>query len=94
MSDEKPLKDLLNSFLKVNKLSNGVDEISVVNSWNDIVGKSIGSRTQKVTIRKNTLYLKIDSAPLKSELNFHKDIIIQKVNNHLGKNLINELIIS
>jgi predicted nucleic acid-binding Zn ribbon protein len=94
MSDEKPLKDLLNSFLKVNKLSNGVDEISVANSWNEIVGKSIASRTQKVTIRKNTMYLKIDSAPLKNELNYHKDIIIQKVNNHLGKNLIHEIIIS
>jgi predicted nucleic acid-binding Zn ribbon protein len=94
MSDEKSLKDLINNFLKINKLSEKVDEVSIVQSWGDIVGKSISNRTQKITIKNQKLYLTVDSAPLKSELFYHKETIIEKVNQHAGKKIINELIIS
>ena len=67
------------------------DEIGVVNSWEQIAGKMIAQKTTKLFINKKILYLTISSAPLKTELRYHKLVLIEKVNKFAGKELITDI---
>ena len=59
------------------KLSPKMDELKLVNSWEEIMGPLISKNTNKIYVNKNVLYLYVSNAPLKHELNFNKAQIIK-----------------
>ncbi len=91
MEDEKSFKDLVKSLFKSYKLGDKYDEIGVVNSWEQIVGKVIAQKTSKVFINNQILHLTLTSAPLKNELRYHKLVLIEKVNKFAQKELIKDI---
>lgn len=57
------------------------------------MGKVIASRTTKVFIRNKKLYIYLDSAVLRNEMLYAKEMVIKLVNEHAGKLLVEEVII-
>ncbi len=53
--------------------------------WEEIVGPQIALHTAPETLRFDTLYLSVDSAPWMNQLTFFKKEIIKNVNNFLQK---------
>ncbi len=91
MQDEKPIKLLIDQLLKDYNLSDKMMEQKVVKNWATIVGQMIAQHTSKVQINQNELVVFVNSAVLKSELNYHRTTIIGKVNSYLGKELIKKI---
>ncbi|MGB0851120.1 MAG: DUF721 domain-containing protein [Bacteroidia bacterium] len=81
----------MHSLFKSYKQGDKYEEISLLNSWEKVVGKMIAQKTTKVFINKKVLYLTVSSAPLKSELRFHKLVLIDKVNSYAKKDLITDI---
>jgi hypothetical protein len=57
------------------------------------MGKTIAKYTDKIQIHGQTLYINTSMAPLKQELLYQKDKIIQRVNEALGEKIIKEVVI-
>lgn len=91
MEDEKHLKDLVKNLFKSYDLSDKFDAVGVVNSWEQIAGRMIAQKTKKLFINKEIMYLTVDSAPLKNELNYHKLVLIEKVNSFAGRDIIKDI---
>ena len=91
MEEEKHLKDLVKNLFKSYELSDKYDAVGIVNSWEQIAGKMIAQKTKKLFINKDIMYLTVDSAPLKNELNYHKLVLIEKVNSFAGRDLIKDI---
>lgn len=91
-NDSQPLKDAIDALLRVYKLQNQFDETSIEANWAKIMGKPIAARTTKVYAKNQKLYLQIDSAPLKKELVMAKQKMIELINKHAGKTVIQEVI--
>ncbi len=91
-NDSQPLKDAIDALLRVYKLQNQFDETAIEANWEEIMGKPIAARTQQVYAKNQKLYLKIDSAPLKKELIMAKQKMIELINKHAGKTLIEEVV--
>jgi predicted nucleic acid-binding Zn ribbon protein len=91
-NDSQPLKDAIDALLSVYKLQNQFDETSIEANWAEIMGKPIAARTTKVYAKNQKLYLQIDSAPLKKELVMAKQKMIELINKHAGKTVIQEVI--
>lgn len=91
MQDERKLKDLLHIFLRDNGLSDKMDEMTIAQSWGEIVGYAIAQKTEKVYIKHDSLHIYLNSAALKNELRFHKEIIVDKVNQYMGKSIIKNI---
>ena len=91
-NDSQPLKEAIESLLRVYKLQNQFDETSIAANWAEIMGKPIAARTTKVYAKNMKLYLQIDSAPLKKELIMAKQKMIKLINKHAGKTVIQEVI--
>ena len=61
--------------------------------WEQIMGKTIARYTDKIQIHGQTLYINTVVAPLKQELSYQKEKIIQRVNEALGEKVILDVVI-
>jgi len=90
-SEEKPIKQVINELLDAYKLSGKMDELNISSNWSEIVGTVIAKNTSKIQLKGSTLYIYVESAPLKNELTFHKSVILQKINAHFKKDIVKEI---
>ena len=90
---EISLGDALKEFLKQSKLKNGIQALQVQDAWEKIMGKTIAKYTDKIEIINSTLFISSKVAPLKNELLYQKEKIIERVNDALGEVIIKEVVI-
>jgi len=90
-SNEAPLKEVIDRWLKAYKLDGKMKEIEVVNAWPELMGTAVAHRTKEISIRNKTLYLKMESSVMRDELAHGKSIIIQRVNDYAGFEIINDI---
>jgi len=90
---EYSLGDALKEFLKQSKLKTSIQALQIEEIWEQIMGKTISKYTDNIKIHGKTLYINTSVAPLKQELLFQKEKIIQLVNEALGELLIEEVVI-
>jgi hypothetical protein len=72
------IKDLTSEFYNSEKMKKGINEVELLNTWNKISSKQIQSRTKKLFIKENKLYIKVNSAPLRNELYNNRKILLEK----------------
>lgn len=90
---EISLQDAINQFLQKSKLKTGIQALRIEDVWEDVMGKTIAKYTDKIQIINATLFITTTVAPLKNELVYQKEKIIERVNEALGEKLIKEVVI-
>lgn len=90
-SEFKPLGDIVKRLMKAYQLDEKLLEIEVLKKWEEMMGKAVASRTRSIFIQNNTLILEIDSSVMREELMYGKNIIIQRMNQYAGKQLITDV---
>jgi predicted nucleic acid-binding Zn ribbon protein len=90
---EVSIGDALKDFLKKSRLKSGVQAMQVEDAWEKIMGKTIANYTDKIEIKNSTLFISTNVAPLKNELLYQKEKIIQRVNEALGERVITEVVV-
>ena len=90
---EFSMGDALKQFLKQSRLKGSVQALQIEDVWEQIMGKAIARYTDKISIHGTTLYITSTVAPLKQELLYQKEKIIQRVNEALGEKVIKEVVI-
>ena len=90
---EVSIGEALKEFLKKSRLKSGVQALQVEEAWEKIMGKTIASYTDKIEIIKSTLFISTAVAPLKNELIYQKEKIIERVNEALGERVITEVVV-
>ena len=93
MSEENPLKQTIDKLLKAYGYQDQLDEIELIKVYKNQVGQIFTNHTKKITFKNKVLYVKLDSASLKQELNYVKEGIILKLNQELGRNIVDKIII-
>ena len=91
-ADAAPLKDVIDQLLDTFRLRDRFMEQDIVASWEKLMGKTISSRTEKLYIRNKILYVKLNSASLKQELNMSRSKIIDLLNKDAGGIYVTEVI--
>ena len=90
--NEHTLKQLLNQMLDKYKLSEKLDEVDLESHWEELVGTMIYKHTIQLKVQNKKLYIQLDSPVIRQELIYGKTLIIQKVNNFVGKELITDVV--
>ena len=93
MMSEYSLGDALKQFLNQSRLKGSIQALQIEDVWEQIMGKTIAKYTDKIQIHGQTLYINTTVAPLKQELLYQKDKIIQRVNEALGEKVVKEVVI-
>ncbi len=90
---EISLQDAIQQFLQKSRLKTGIQALRIEDVWEQVMGKTVAKYTDKIQIISNTLYITSSVAPLKNELLFQKEKIIERVNDALGEKLIKQVVI-
>lgn len=90
-SNNTPLKELIDRWLKAYQLDGKMKELDVIEAWPEMMGIAVANRTTEIYIRNKVLYLKIDSSVMREELAHGKSIIILRVNEKAGFEMIRDI---
>jgi predicted nucleic acid-binding Zn ribbon protein len=90
---ELSLGDALKKFLNQSHLKGSIQALQIEEIWEQVMGKTIARYTEKIQIHGNVLYINTTVAPLRQELIYQKDKIIQRVNEALGEKAIKDVVI-
>ena len=90
---EYSIVEALHKFLQRSHLKNGVRAIQIEEIWEKLMGKTIAQYTDKIQIVNQKLFITTSVGPLKNELMYQKNQIIERVNEAFGEKIISEVII-
>ncbi len=85
------LGEVIDHYLKNHKMYGRFKEQEVIASWPMIMGESISRHTKDISMYKGVLYIKLDSAVLRKELDMGKDKIVRMLNEHVNEQVINTI---
>jgi len=82
----------LNRLLRHHKIDQPVNQYRSIEIWSEVVGETIASKSQPKAIERGKLFVAVNSSVWRNELMYHKEMILVKLNDRLGKNTIKDII--
>jgi hypothetical protein len=86
------LAEAVNDYIKEMNLGGKLNEITIINSWEEIVGKAISSRTTKIYIKDHVLHVHLNSSVVRNELLMLREALREKLNSKAGSEVIKEIV--
>jgi predicted nucleic acid-binding Zn ribbon protein len=87
------LAEAMKDYIREMNLEGKLREINLINSWEEVVGKAISSRTGKVYIKDHILYVHLNSSVARNELLMLKEALKEKLNERAGKEVIKDIVL-
>lgn len=73
------------------KLSNRLEELDAIEIWYNLIGDNLKKYILDSRVSEGVLYVKVKSATVKNELFYRKEMLIEKINIELKKQLIQDI---
>lgn len=89
----QPISDILKDYLKEKNLNKGLLENRAVSYWPKVLGPTVARSTQRIYMYNGTLYVQLNSSVLRNELLMWKDKIIRNLNQAIGEEIVQEVVI-
>jgi predicted nucleic acid-binding Zn ribbon protein len=86
------LAEAVNDYIKEMNLGGKLSEITIINSWEEIVGRAISSRTRKIFIKDHILYVHLNSSVVRNELLMLREALREKLNSKAGGEVIEDIV--
>ncbi len=87
------IKDLMELFIKANKLEKGLVKIDIEEAWTKMMGPGVANNTREVRIQNGTLIVALTSSVLREELSYGKDKIIKMINEEMNEDVVQRLML-
>jgi predicted nucleic acid-binding Zn ribbon protein len=87
------LADAIKDYITEMNLGEKLGETAVVNSWEEIVGRAISSRTSRIYIKDHVLYIHLTSSVVRNELMMLKESLRDKLNEKAGKEVVKDIVL-
>jgi predicted nucleic acid-binding Zn ribbon protein len=87
------VKDILKLIIQQNNLQSGINEVKVRDAWKNLMGNGINKYTTHLILKNKTLYVSLSSSVLRDELSYGKDKIVKLINEELGNNVIEAVVL-
>jgi predicted nucleic acid-binding Zn ribbon protein len=91
-TNDRPLKDVVLEILNKYRLQDHLEETRLVSEWEKVVGKLIASHTSGLYVKDGILFVKVDSAALRQELQYRKEKLMDLLNKNAGKALVKNIV--
>tara|TARA_Y100000768_G_C23797578_1_gene595565 strand:- start:387 stop:683 length:297 start_codon:yes stop_codon:yes gene_type:complete len=92
--NQQSLEQAIQAYLEFYKLSGKLTEVDLRNSWSAIMGPSIARHTTEIYLKKKILVVHLDSSVIRNELSYAKEKIVTKINEHFGREVIEEVLLA
>jgi predicted nucleic acid-binding Zn ribbon protein len=87
------LSEAINDYIREMNIGSKLSEVSIINSWEETVGRAISSRTSKIYIKDHILYVHLSSSVVRNELLMLRQALKEKINQKAGTEIIKDIIL-
>lgn len=91
-SNTQTLGEALREYIREMRIERKLKEVDIVQSWENLLGKSIARYTRNLYISKGILYVEISSSVVKNELLMMREEIRKKLNEQAGEELVSKIV--
>lgn len=89
-SNFKSITDIIDKEKEFQKLRDTLKNYNVVDEF-EIIFPELSKIAKAIKTDKKTLFLKVENSVWKSELNFQKSLLIEKINKHFKEQVITSI---
>ena len=87
------MAEVIRELLQTYGLEKGLATQRLKDAWEGIVGKTIATHTESLSVRDGKLFVKLDSSVVRSELGYVKSALVKKLNEAAGEDVITEMVL-
>ncbi len=91
-SNTKSLGDLLGEYIRQNGIENRLQEVDVVEYWNELLGPVMIRFTRNIRISKGVLYVELTSSVVRAELMMMREDLRNRINQKMGRDIVRQII--
>ena len=88
----QPLREVLRECIRDMNMEGKLRQVSVVQSWEPLLGKTIARYTRNIYLSKRILYVEITSPVVKNELFMMREEIRVKLNEQAGEEMVEKIV--
>jgi predicted nucleic acid-binding Zn ribbon protein len=92
-SQTQNISQIISSILAANGLEDKLAETRLIQSWEELLGKSVKRLTKSLYIKNRTLFVNLNSSVVRSELTMIKKDMIVRLNEKAGKSVIDDIVL-
>lgn len=92
-NNTQKLDEVIGQYLKSLNIENKLKEVSLIRSWDEVVGKTIARSTKELYIKDRKLFVKLNSSVIRNELFMLRDGLKKALNDRAGESIIDEIIL-
>ncbi len=92
-SQTQNISQVISDILKANGLEDKLAETRLIQSWEELLGKSVARLTKSLYIKNRTLFVSLNSSVVRNELAMIKKDIIIRLNEKAGKCVIDDIVL-
>jgi len=89
----QPLENILKDIMGRSNMSKGIYRSRIPAAWKTVMGPPVARVTRHVYFRDGVVYVSLYSSVIRNELMMQRDKIIQNLNNHIGAEIVKELVL-
>jgi predicted nucleic acid-binding Zn ribbon protein len=86
------LGEALQDYIREMNIGDKLSEAGVINSWEEIVGKAISSRTSRIYFKDHVLFVHLNSSVVRNELLMLREALKEKLNEKAGSEVIKDIV--
>ena len=87
----KSIAELLPEFLRREGLETPLQQRRLIDSWENVVGAPIAAYCGEKFIKNQTLFIKITNPALRADLTMNRSILVRRLNEQVGAQVITEI---
>lgn len=87
------MSEAMQEFIKENRLQKGMDKVEAREAWVKLMGNGVNNYTTAIELKNRTLFVSLSSSVLREELSMGKSKIVAMLNEELGKDLVQKLVL-
>jgi predicted nucleic acid-binding Zn ribbon protein len=87
------LAEAMQDYIREMNLEGKLNEIALINSWEETVGKVISAKTRKIYIKDQVLYIHLNSSVVRNELLMLRGTLLEKLNEKAGAEVIKDIVL-
>lgn len=88
----RKLSDIISDYMRENNLNRAMLEHRAQSLWQTVLGPTINSMTNEVSVRNNIMYVSMTSSVARHELVMMKSRIINKINEAVGEEIVKDIV--
>ncbi len=84
--------NIIKRYLEAEKLDTKMDELRAAELWAEVVGHGVNRYTVNRYVKDCCLYVRLSSATLRNELMLGRSILVKRINEAMGREVIKDII--